>query len=103
MQDNQIINNVHELLNADNKSGYAGYYYLKNYSFKNSLIKKNSNKIYPIPLVILDLNNNPSTKASINLIMKIGISEQLEIELMENIDDSRIYILINITEQYFFE
>ena len=103
LQDNQIINNVHELLNADNKSGYAGYYYLKNYSFKNSLLKKNSNKIYPIPLVILDLNNNPSTKASINLIMKIGISEQLEIELMENIDDSRIYILINITEQYFFE
>ena len=103
IQENQIINNIHELLNADNKIGYAGYYYLKNNSFKNNLIRKNSNKIYPIPLVVLDLNNNSLTKASINLIMKIGISEKLEIELMEQTDNSRIYILINITEEYFFE
>ena len=103
IQENQIINNIHELLNADNKIGYAGYYYLKNHSFKNNLLRKHSNKIYPIPLVVLDLNNNSLTKASINLIMKIGISEKLEIELMEHIDNSRIYILINITEEYFFE
>ena len=35
--------------------------------------------------------------------MKIGISEKLEIELMQHIDNERIYILINITEDYFYE
>ena len=54
-------------------------------------------------MVVLDLNNNSSTRASINLIMKIGLSEKLEIKLMQNIDESRIYILINITEEYFFD
>ena len=54
---------------------------------KNNLLRKHSNKIYPIPLVVLDLNNNSLTKASINLIMKIGISEKLEIELMEHIEN----------------
>ena len=42
-------------------------------------------KIYPLPLVVLDVNNNESTKSSINLIMKMGISENLEIELMQRI------------------
>ena len=103
LQEKQIINNINELLNIDNKIGYAGYYYLKNNTFKNNLIRKYSDKIYPIPLVVLDLNNNSSTRASINLIMKIGLSEKLEIKLMQNIDESRIYILINITEEYFFD
>ena len=103
LQEKQIINNINELLNNDNKIGYAGYYYLKNSTFKNNLIRKYSDKIYKIPLVVLDLNNNESTRASINLIMKIGLSEKLEIKLMQNIDDSRIYILINITEEYFFD
>ena len=103
LQEKQIINNINELLNTDNKIGYAGYYYLKSNTFKNNLIRKYSNKIYPLPLVILDLNNNSSTRASINLIMKIGLSEKLEIKLMQNIDDSRIYILINITDEYFFD
>jgi hypothetical protein len=35
--------------------------------------------------------------------MKIRISEKLEIELMQHIDNERIYILINITEDYFYE
>ena len=103
IQEQQLVNNIHELLNSVNKIGYAGYYYLKNNFYKNNLIKKSLNKIFPLPLVILDLNNNSSTRASINLIMKIGISEKLEIELMQQIDDTRVYILINITEEYFFE
>ena len=103
LNENKIINNIHELLNSDNKIGYAGYYYLKNIYFKNSLIRQFSNKIFPMPLVILDLNNNSSTRTSINLIMKISLSENLEIELMQNIDNTRIYILINITQEYFFE
>ena len=62
IQENQIINNIHELLNADNKTWYAGYYYLKNNSFKNNLIRKSSNRIYPLPLFVFDLNNNSLTK-----------------------------------------
>ena len=98
-----IIKNVDELLNLDNKTGYAGYYYLKNKLFKINLIKKNKKKIYPLPLVVLDVNNNESTKSSINLIMKMGISENLEIELMQHIDETHLYILINITDEYFYQ
>ena len=36
--------------------------------------------------MVLDLNRNEATKASINLIMKIGVSEKLDIELMHHID-----------------
>ena len=103
LQDKELIKNMDKLFNLENKVGYSGYYYIKDISFKNNLIKSNSKKIYPIPYVVLDLNRNDSTKTSINLIMKIGVSEKLEIELMQHIDKSRLYILININEQYFYQ
>ena len=95
IQEKELIKNIDAIFNLDNKVGYCGYYYLKDLSFKNNLIR-NSKKIYPIPPVVLELNRNESTKTSINLIMKIGVSEKLEIELMQHIDNDHLYILINI-------
>ena len=103
LQSKELIKNIDTIFNLDNKVGYCGYYYLKDISFKNNLIRNNLKKIYPIPPIVLDLNRNESTKASINLIMKIGISEKLEIELMQHIDKGRLYILININEDYFYQ
>ena len=103
LQEKELIKNMDNIFNLDNKVGYCGYYYLKDISFKNNLIRNNSKKIYPIPPVVLELNINESTRTSINLIMKIGVSEKLEIELMEHIDKKRLYILINISENYFYQ
>ena len=102
IQEKELIKDIDYIFNLDNKIGYCGYYYLKDLSFKNNLIR-NSKKIYPIPPVVLDLNRNDSTKSSINLIMKIGTSEKLEIELMQHIDKEHLYILINIDENYFYQ
>ena len=102
IQEKELIKNIDAIFNLDNKVGYCGYYYLKDLSFKNNLIR-NSKKIYPIPPVVLELNRNESTKTSINLIMKIGVSEKLEIELMQHIDNDHLYILININENYFYQ
>ena len=103
IQEKELIKNMDIIFNLDNKVGYCGYYYIKDISFKNNLIKKNSKKIYPIPPVVLELNRNNSTKSSINLIMKIGVSEKLEIELMQHVDNNCLYILININENYFYQ
>ena len=103
IQEKELIKNMDIIFNLDNNIGYCGYYYLKDISFKNSLIKKSLKKIYPIPPVVLELNRNNSTKSSINLIMKIGVSEKLEIELMQHIDNNCLYILININENYFYQ
>ena len=103
LQEKELIKNMDNIFNLDNKVGYCGYYYMKDIEFKNNLIRNNNKKIYPIPPVVLELNRNESTRASINLIMKIGVSEKLEIELMEHIDKNRLYILININENYFYQ
>ena len=103
LEEKQLIKNMDNLFSLENKMGKSGYYYLKDITFKNNLIRKNGKKIYPIPPVVLELNRNESTKKSINLIMKIGVSEQLEIELMQHIDNNHLYILININDNYFYQ
>ena len=103
LEEKKLIKDMYTLFNLDNKVGYSGYYYIKDINFKNNLIRNSSKKIYPIPPVVLDLNRNELTKASINLIMKVGVSEKLEIELMQHIDNNRLYILINSNENYFYQ
>ena len=99
----KIIPNLENLLRIDNNLKAPGFYYIKDRELFNELLTKIEKQNYPMPPVVLELNKNKKTKTSINLIMKIGISEKLGIELMQHIDKNKLYILVNITHKYFCE
>ena len=98
-----MIDNIHDELKPDNNFGYSGYYYLKNSSFKRTFLEEVGRGSYIIPPVVLELNKNKKTTSSINLIMKIAINEGLIVSLMQNIDKSKLYLLIDINEETFYK
>ena len=99
----ELIEDIHEELKPDNNLGYSGYYYLKNSTFKRKFLEEAGKGTYIIPPVVLELNKNPKTMSSINLIMKIAINEGLIVALMQKIDDSKVYLLIDINEELFYK
>ena len=103
LKESNLIDNIHDELQPDNNLGYSGYYYLKNSSFKKSFLEEVGKGSYTIPPVVLELYKNKKTKSSINLIMKIALNEGLIVSLMESIDNSRVYLLVDITEEYFYK
>ena len=103
LNESKLIDNIHDELQPDNNLGYSGYYYLKNSSFKKSFLEEVGKGSYSIPPVVLELNKNKKTKSSINLIMKIALNEGLIVSLMESIDNSRVYLLVDITEEFFYK
>ena len=103
LKESNLIDNIHDELKPDNNLGYSGYYYLKNSSFKKSFLEEIGKSSYSIPQVVLELYKNKKTKSSINLIMKIALNEGLIVSLMESIDSSRVYLLVDITEEFFYK
>ena len=103
LKESNLIDNIHDELQPDNNLGYSGYYYLKNSSFKKAFLEEVGKGSYTIPPVVLELYKNKKTKSSINLIMKIALNEGLIVSLMESIDNSRVYLLVDITEEYFYK
>ena len=103
LKESNLIHNIHDELKPDNNLGYSGYYYLKNSSFKKSFLEEIGRGSYTIPQVVLELYKNKKTKSSINLIMKIALNEGLIVSLMESIDNSRVYLLVDITEEFFYK
>ena len=102
LKENNIVDNIFNEMRLDNKLGFSGYYYLKNVDFRRKFIEESGNKI-AIPLVVLELNKNRKTISTINLIVKIARNEGLKVSLMQHIDYSKIYILVDISEELFFE
>ena len=98
----KYINNVDKTLSLLNKEGLSGYYYLKNNDIQEEFLMKSGKKIYPLPNMILELNKNNKTISSINLIMKIGLSENLKVSLMEHHKPDKIYLCVDIGEKEFF-
>ena len=103
LKDKNLVENIYDELKPENNLGFSGYYYLKNIEFRKSLIEGSGNTYYNIPKVVLELNKNRKTTPNINLIMKIAINEGLIVSLMEHIDNSKIYILVDINEDLFYE
>ena len=103
LQDKNLVENIYEEMKPENNLGFSGYYYLKKVEFRRKLQEEAGNKIYIIPLVVLELNKNPKTISNINLIMKIAINEGLIVSLMQHINDSKIYLLVDINEDLFYE
>ena len=103
LMENKLIEDIHEELKPDNNLGYSGYYYLKNSSFKRKFLEEAGKGTYIIPPVVLELNKNEKTMSSINLIMKIAINEGLIVSLMQNIDKSKVYLLVDINEELFYK
>ena len=103
--ESKLVDDIHEELKPDNNLGYSGYYYLKNSSFKRTFLEEQEERKnkYIIPPVVLELNKNEKTNSSINLIMKIAINEGLIVSLMQNIDNSKIYLLVDINEEFFYK
>ena len=96
-----LITNIDKHLSKTNKSGISGYFLLKDNDLQNNFLSHANKKLYPIPLVVLELNKNPKTIASINLIMKIALSENLKVALMEHRNPNNIYLLIDIGNKEF--
>ena len=90
-------------MRQDNNLGLSGYYYLKNLNFRRAFLEDGGKNIYIIPPVVLELNKNRKTISSINLIMKIAINEGLIVSLMQHIDKSKLYLLVDINEDLFYE
>ena len=101
--ESKLVEDIHDELKSDNNLGYSGYYYLKNSSFKRSFLEEEGKGTYIIPPVVLELNKNEKTMSSINLIMKIAINEGLIVSLMQNIDKSKVYLLVDINEEFFYK
>ena len=98
----KYIQNVDKTLSLLNKEGLSGYYYLKNNDIQEEFLMKSGKKIYPLPNMVLELNKNNKTISSINLIMKIGLSENLKVSLMEHHNPDKIYLCVDIGEKEFF-
>ena len=103
LKDKNLVENIYDELKPENNLGFSGYYYLKNVGFRRKFLEEAGNSIYIIPPVILELNKNIKTISNINLIMKIAINEGLIVSLMQHIDDSKVYILVDIHENLFYE
>ena len=103
LKDKNIVENIFEELKPDNNLGLSGYYYLKKTKFRKAFVEESGNAFYNIPQVVLELNKNNHTLSTINLIMKIAINEGLIVSLMQHIDNSKIYILVDINEDLFYE
>ena len=101
--ESKLIDDIQKELQPDNNFGYSGFYYLKNSSFKRTFLEKESGGSYIIPPVVLELNKNDKTKSTINLIMKIAKNEGLIVSLMQNIDNSKVYLLVDINEEFFYK
>ena len=99
----KLVEDIQEELKPDNNLGYSGYYYLKKSSFKRKFLEEAGKGTYIIPPVVLELNKNKKTMSSINLIMKIAINEGLIVSLMQNIDNSKVYLLVDINEELFYK
>ena len=97
----KYIQNVDSSLSYTNKEGLSGYFYLKDNDIQEEFLISAGKKIYPIPPVVLELNKNQSTKSSINLIMKIGLSENLKVNLMEHYNPNKVYLCVDINEKEF--
>ena len=87
--------------NEINNEGFSGYALLKEEKFKNQILQNTGKIIYNIPLVVLELQNNPTSKNAINLIMKLAITEKLKVALMEHIDNTKVYICLDISDDIF--
>ena len=103
LKDKNLVDNIFDELKPENNLGFSGYYYLKNVQFRRAFIEESGNCVYVIPPVVLELNKNIKTISTINLIMKIAINEGLIASLMQHIDNTKIYILVDINENLFYE
>ena len=103
LKEMSLVENIYDELRPENHFGFSGYYYLKNVEFRRKFVKEAGGNIYIIPPVVLELNKNAKTKSSINLIMKIAINEGLIVSLMEHIRHSKVYLLIDISEDLFYQ
>lgn len=103
LKEMNLVQNIYDELRPENNYGFSGYYYLKNVEFRRKFVKEAGSNIYIIPPVVLELNKNAKTKSSINLIMKIAKNEGLIVSLMEHIRYSKVYLLIDISEELFYE
>ena len=97
----KYVQDIDKTFSLTNKEGLSGYYYLKNEEIQEDFLIKSGKKIYPLPNVVLELNKNDKTKSSINLIMKIGLSENLKVSLMEHFKEDKVYLCVNIGEKEF--
>ena len=103
LKDKHLVDNIFNELKPENNLGFSGYYYLKNVQFRRAFIEESGNDVYVIPPVVIELNKNPKTISTINLIMKIAINEGLIASLMQHIDNTKIYLLVDINEDLFYE
>ena len=100
---NIITEKIDEFLSSTDNFNLCGYYYLKDNEIQKEFILNSGKKVYDIPQVVLELNKNKSTFSSINLIMKIVLSENLRVALMEHHKKDKVFLLIDIDEKEFFE
>ena len=103
LKEKNLVENIYDELKPENNLGFTGYYYLKNLEFRRAFLKEAGYEIYVIPPVVLELNKNSKTISSINLIMKIAKKEGLIVSLMQHIDRNKLYLLVDINENLFYE
>ena len=103
LKDSKVVENIHDEVKSDNNLGFSGYYYLKKSNFRRAFLEEGGKGVYIIPPVVLELNKNQKTISSINLIMKIAINEGLILSLMQHIDNTKVYLLVDISEEYFYK
>jgi ankyrin repeat protein len=98
-----LIQPIEFYLNQINKQNISGFGMIREKDFIHNIIKPLNRKIHQhIPAVILELNKDTKDKKNvINLITKIILTEKLDASIMEHIDQNKIYLLIDISEQQF--